>query len=35
MKMLEYDTARRAALGFELDNYGMDLREYVFSKDRL
>jgi hypothetical protein len=26
--MLEYDTARRAPLGFELDTYGIDLREY-------
>jgi hypothetical protein len=33
MKMLEYDTACRAALGFELDTYGTDLREYVFNED--
>jgi hypothetical protein len=33
--MLEYDTAHRAALGFELDTYGMDLGEYVFNEDQL
>jgi hypothetical protein len=31
MKILEYDTACRAALGFELDTYGMDLGEYLES----
>ena len=31
--MLEYDTVHRTALGFELDTYGMDLREYVFNED--
>jgi hypothetical protein len=34
MKMLEYDTASRAALGFELVAYGMD-RQYVFNEDWL
>jgi hypothetical protein len=33
MKMLKYDTARRAALGFELDTYDMDLGEYVFNEN--
>jgi hypothetical protein len=33
--MLEYDTACRAALGFELDTYGTDLREYIFNEDYL
>jgi hypothetical protein len=33
MKMLEYYTTCRAALGFELDTYGIDLGEYVFNED--
>jgi hypothetical protein len=31
--MLEYNTAHRAALGFELDTYDIDLGEYVFNED--
>jgi hypothetical protein len=33
MKLLQYDTARRAALGFELDTYGMDLTENISNED--
>jgi hypothetical protein len=31
MRMLDEDNVRRAALGFTLDTYGMDLSQYVFS----
>jgi hypothetical protein len=35
LKLLEAATSRREALvlGFTLDTYGMDLREYVFADD--
>jgi hypothetical protein len=30
MKLLDADSARKTALGLQLDTYGMDLSEYVF-----
>jgi len=33
MLMLKKDTERRNQLGFQLNTFGMDLSEYVFSED--
>src|ERR1700683_3104530 len=33
MLMLKKDTERRNLLGFQLDTFGMDLSEYIFSED--
>ena len=33
MLMLKKDTERRNQLGFQLDTFGMDLSEYIFSDD--